>query len=82
MKTSQNKPITTQLTVNGSLGPQASDESPFEKYFYKQKPQIERGFAGHKRFMGSALLSRTKASLKRECLYRVFTHNRMILRCA
>lgn len=54
----------------------------FDKELYKQRSQIESAFSRHKRLIGSALRGRTEASQKRECLYRVLTHNLMILRCA
>lgn len=57
-------------------------KTQFDKELYKQRSQIESAFSRHKRLMGSALRNRTEASQKRECLYRVLTHNLMILRCA
>jgi len=57
-------------------------KTQFDKELYKQRSQIESVFSRHKRLMGSALRSRTEVSQKRECLYRVLTHNLMILRCA
>ncbi|GEM_PF-1735553 len=57
-------------------------KTQFDKELYKQRSQIESIFSRHKRLMGSALRGRTETSQKRECLYRVLTHNLMILRCA
>ena len=57
-------------------------KTQFDKELYKQRSQIESVFSRHKRLMGSALRGRTETSQKRECLYRVLTHNLMILRCA
>ena len=57
-------------------------KTQFDKELYKQRSQIESAFSRHKRLMGSALRGRTQASQERECLYRVLTHNLMILRCA
>lgn len=57
-------------------------KTQFDKELYKQRSQIESVFSRNKRLLGSALRSRSEASQERECLYRILTHNLMILRCA
>lgn len=52
----------------------------FFKRVYGQRWQVESVFSRNKRLLGVALRSRVWESQQRECLYRVLTHNLMILR--
>ena len=52
----------------------------FLKGVYGQRWQVESVISRHKRLLGSALRARDYQAQKRECLFRVLTHNLMILK--
>ena len=52
----------------------------FFKRQYAQRWQVESVFSRHKRRLGSALSGRSEATRRTEILFRVLTHNLMILR--
>jgi transposase len=52
----------------------------FFKRKYGQRWQVESVFSRHKRRLGSALTARSEATQRNEMLFRVLTHNLMILR--
>lgn len=53
----------------------------FFRKIYGQRWQVESAFSRHKRLLGAFLRSRNEASQFNECLFRVLTHNLMILWC-
>ena len=53
----------------------------FPKRVYRQRNQIESVNSRFKRRLGSALSAHSETGREAECLFRVLTHNLMILRC-
>lgn len=51
----------------------------FLRRVYGHRAHVESSFSQHKRVLGSALSNRSEASRIVECLFRVLTHNVMIL---
>lgn len=51
----------------------------FPQRVYGHRAHAEGSFSQHKRVLGSALRNRTESSRAYECLFRVLTHNVMIL---
>jgi hypothetical protein len=54
----------------------------FPKKTYNQRWHVESAISQDKRILGSALRARSEQSRQRECLYRILTHDLMIIRCA
>jgi transposase len=57
-------------------------EGSQHKRVFGQRWQAESAFSRHKRRLGSAVAGRSEVSRTRECLFRVLTHNLMLLAAA
>ena len=51
----------------------------FPRKVYGHRAHVESSFSQHKRVLGSALANRSEATRIVDCLFRVLTHNLMIL---
>lgn len=54
----------------------------FPKKIYNQRWHVESAISQDKRILGSALRARSEQSRQRECLFRILTHDLMIIRRA
>jgi len=54
----------------------------FPKKIFHQRWHVESAISQDKRILGSALRARSEQSRQRECLYRILTHDLMIIRRA
>jgi hypothetical protein len=54
----------------------------FPKNIYNQRWHVESAISQDKRILGSALRARSEQSRQRECLFRILTHDLMIIRRA